>query len=139
MESAQALLALRAAAGRIGADSGDAGRVLPGDVRWAVDYIHANLAQPITLADLVRESRVANRTFLTHFRAFKGSSPMRYVRDLRLERVREEILSGKTHKVGVVAFRWGFTHLGRFSAEYHARFGEYPSATLAQRRRAGHV
>ncbi len=28
-----------------------------------------------------------------------------------------------------VAFKWGFTHLGRFSQEYKRRYGELPSST----------
>ncbi|MFP5477787.1 MAG: helix-turn-helix domain-containing protein, partial [Gammaproteobacteria bacterium] len=36
---------------------------------------------------------------------------------------------GSTHVAGV-ALRWGFGHLGRFSADYRARFGEYPSETV---------
>ena len=48
-------------------------------------------ASPITLADLVRESGVAGRTLIKHFRDFKGVPPMRYLRDLRLKRVRAEL------------------------------------------------
>jgi AraC-like DNA-binding protein len=32
--------------------------------------------------------------------------------------------------VADAARAWGFSHLGRFSAAYAARFGEYPSETL---------
>jgi len=32
--------------------------------------------------------------------------------------------------VAAVAERWGFAHLGRFSAAYFRRFGEYPKASL---------
>ena len=41
--------------------------IAPRDVRRATDFIHANLAQPITLADLVGVSGVAGRTLLKHF------------------------------------------------------------------------
>lgn len=56
-------------------------------------------------------------------------SPMQYLKDLRLERASAELLGGSTHVAGV-ALRWGFGHLGRFSADYRARFGEYPSETV---------
>jgi transcriptional regulator GlxA family with amidase domain len=104
-------------------------------VARAVDYIHENLGEPITLADLVRESGVAGRTLLKHFHDFKGVSPMRYLRNLRLKRVRDELEDGTGIRVSESALRWGFLHAGRFSIEYRKRFGESPSATLARRRK----
>jgi AraC-like DNA-binding protein len=108
--------------------------IAPRDVGRVVDYMHANLAAPITLADLVRESGVAGRTLLQHFRHFKGVPPMRYLRDLRLRRVRAELESGRATRVSETAMRWGFAHAGRFSVEYRQRFGESPSQTLMRRR-----
>ena len=109
--------------------------IAPRDVRRVTEYIHANLAQPITHADLVGVSGIAGRTLLKHFRDVHGVSPMRYVRNLRMERVRDELAAGSLHSVGAVALSWGFEHAGRFSVEYRGRFGESPSATLARGRR----
>jgi AraC-like DNA-binding protein len=106
--------------------------IAPRDVRRAVDYIQDNLAEPITLGDLVREAGVAGRTLLKHFRDCKGVSPIRYLRNLRLDRVRDELRGGGAARVGDAALRWGFAHAGRFSIEYRKRFGESPSATLAR-------
>lgn len=108
--------------------------IAPRDVRRATDFIHANLAQPITLGDLVSVSGVPGRTLLKHFRDVHGVSPMRYLRNLRMERVREELAAGSPHPVGAVALCWGFEHAGRFSIEYRNRFGENPSVTLARGR-----
>jgi AraC-like DNA-binding protein len=105
--------------------------IAPRDVRRATDYMHANLAQPITLSDLVSVSGVAGRTLLKHFRAVHGLSPMRYLRNLRMERVREELAAGSRDSVGSAALSWGFIHAGRFSIEYRHRFGESPSETLS--------
>jgi AraC-like DNA-binding protein len=108
--------------------------IAPRDVRRALDFIHANLAQPLTLADLVAVSGVPGRTLLTHFRDARGVSPMRYVRDLRMQRARDELASGVDAHVADCALRWGFAHAGRFSIEYRKRFGESPSATVARTR-----
>jgi hypothetical protein len=32
------------------------------------------------------------------------------------------------------AFKWGFTQMGRFAAQYRARFGGYPSETVMRAR-----
>ena len=56
---------------------------------------------------------------------------MEFLRRIRLERVRNELIhatNGAT--VTSAAMRWGFLHLGRFAADYRARFNESPSATL---------
>jgi transcriptional regulator GlxA family with amidase domain len=107
-------------------------RIAPRDVCRVIEYVQRHLGEPIILADLVRESGVAGRTLLKHFHDFKGVSPMRHVRNLRLERVRIELLAGGARTVSEVALNWGFPHLGRFSIEYRRRFGESPSATLAR-------
>lgn len=108
--------------------------IAPRDVRRAIDYIHENLAEPITLADLVAVSGVAGRTLMKHFADFNGVAPMRYIRNLRLQRVRDELATGAADQVTSVALRWGFGHAGRFAIEYRRRFGESPSATLARGR-----
>jgi AraC-like DNA-binding protein len=106
--------------------------VAPRDVRRASEYIREHAAEPITLADLVQASGVAGRTLLQHFRDFYGVSPMRYLRNHRLQRVRDELLSESAGQVSEIASRWGFAHLGRFAAEYRRRFGECPSVTRAR-------
>lgn len=107
------------------------GRVAPRDVRRAADYLRENAAQPVTLGDLVRASGVAGRTLLKHFRDVYGVPPMRFLRNHRLQRVREELLQARGTQVSEIALRWGFGHFGRFAAEYRKRFGESPSQTLA--------
>lgn len=109
--------------------------VRPRDVKRAIDYIHANLDQPIGLADLVAVSGVPARTLYHHFRGFVGTSPLGYVKKARLERVRDDLekLDGSS-SVTEIAGRWGFTHMGRFSAAYRHRFGELPSVTAGRRK-----
>jgi len=109
--------------------------IVPRDVKRALDYIHDHLDEPITLADLVRTSQVAGRTLLKHFRDYKGTSPIRYLRDARLDRVREALARADAEEnVTAIALKWGFSHMGRFSLAYRARFGESPSRMLLRRR-----
>jgi AraC-like DNA-binding protein len=109
--------------------------IIPRDIKRALDYIHDHLDEPIRLADLVRSSDVPGRTLLKHFRDYKGTSPMRYVRDARLDRVREALLRADAEDcVTTIALKWGFSHMGRFSLAYRTRFGESPSRTLLRHR-----
>ena len=63
-----------------------------------------------------------------------GTSPTAYIRHVRLDRARQDLLAAAPGDVLVsdVARRWGFANLGRFSAAYAERFGEYPRDTLAR-------
>jgi AraC-like DNA-binding protein len=103
-------------------------------VKRAIDYIQANAAAPLTLADLVAASGVAGRTLHKHFRLSKGMSPMAYLRGVRLQKAREDLLRDTGQSVTEIAARWGFDHLGRFAADYRKRFGETPSQTQRRRR-----
>jgi len=108
----------------------------PRDLRRALDYMHANLTLPITVADIVAATGIAGRTLFQYFRDFRQTSPMRYLRDVRFELVRDALKAACGDEgVGDIATRCGFSHLGRFASEYKSRFGESPSATVRGRRR----
>jgi AraC-like DNA-binding protein len=110
--------------------------IAPRSVKRAIDYIQAHIEAPITLADLVAVAGVPGRTLFHNFQAFKGASPMRYVRDQRFDRARRELLGAAPDAtVTRIALRWGFAHMGRFAVDYRRRFGESPSDTLAAGRR----
>jgi AraC-like DNA-binding protein len=114
-----------------GALDRDPAPVTPRDVQRAIDYMQGRLDEPITLADIVAASGIPGRTLLKHFRDRHGMSPMRYLRNARLARVREGLVRARpADSVTDVAMTWGFNHLGRFAIEYRARFGESPSETL---------
>ncbi|GAA2094448.1 AraC family transcriptional regulator [Streptomyces albiaxialis] len=105
---------------------------VPRSLRAALAYIEANLAEPLSLDGIAGAAGCSPRTLSLAFRARLGLSPMAYVRNLRLDRIREDILAS-ADPVGTIAYRWGVSHLGRFAGEYRARFAELPSETAARR------
>jgi len=105
------------------------GAVLPRHVRKVQEYLNAHAHEPIRAEQLASMAGVSLRSLYAGFKEFCGVSPMQYLRDLRLERAHADLLSG-SGSVGGVALRWGFGHLGRFSADYRKRFGESPSDSL---------
>ncbi len=104
----------------------------PRSLRTALAFIEANLAERITLGDIAEAAACSPRTISSAFRDRLGLSPLSYVRNLRLDRIRADILAS-TDSVGTIAYRWGVSHLGRFAAEYRGRFAELPSDTAARR------
>lgn len=107
-------------------------KLRPAPVKRAMDAVEERPEYPFTPAGLAAEARVGVRWLQEAFRRYVGMSPMVYVRNVRLTRVRDELRAAEPGELGVseVAHRWGFSHLGRFAEQYHARFGELPSQTL---------
>lgn len=109
------------------------GQIAPASVRRAEAYIHAHAADPISLSDIAVAAGVPARTLLDSFKHFRQTSPIRYLKDVRLDNARERLRQRGADTVAQVALDAGFAHLGRFAADYSKRFGELPSDT--QRRR----
>lgn len=114
--------------------TGRVSRVAPRHVRLVEQYIEAHAGEPVSLEDLVRVSGVSGRALFDGFRRFRETSPMAFLRDVRLHRARDALLDacpGET--VSAIAARWGFFEFGRFAGQYRSRFGESPSETLRRR------
>lgn len=107
-------------------------RATPRVVRTAMDFIEAEAASPLTVSLLASQSHVSVRTLQDGFRRHLGTTPMKYLRDVRLRHVHEELLHSdpSVTTVTAVAHRWGFGNVGRFAAVYTARYGERPADTL---------
>jgi AraC-like DNA-binding protein len=106
---------------------------MPPHVAAAVAVLDAAPERPLTAEMLAREVNVSARLLQAGFREHLGVSPMQYLRNERLRRVHEDLTQSDPARrptVAEVAYRWGFTHLGRFARDYHSRYGEYPSQTL---------
>lgn len=104
-------------------------------LRQLEDFVQAHLDQPITVTDLARAVNSSVRRVQQLFARERGTTPLAYIRDKRMERVRHELLHpGPETRVSQTAERWGFEHAGRFASAYLKAFGEHPGATLARSR-----
>jgi AraC-like DNA-binding protein len=103
-----------------------------GRVRAAVEYMHAVAHTPITTTDVAEHVGLSVRGLQQAFQRQIGVAPNAMLRGIRLDRVRDELRAASPLEttVATVAVQWGFAHLGRFSAAYARRFGEYPRDTL---------
>lgn len=103
-------------------------RANPREIRMALDYIHANLSETITLSDIARSARMNVRTLQKGFQRIYGQTPMQVLRNARLDTTRYHLLARQSApSVSEAAYSCGFSHLGRFSHYYKQRFGQLPS------------
>ena len=110
---------------------------LPADLVRALDWLRAHLSESIQLELLAQISGARPRTLETHFKMFLGTTPLGWVRQMRLAQARQELLHGGPQAtVTKVALANGFSQLGRFSGQYRKAFGELPSATIQRKRNA---
>jgi AraC-like DNA-binding protein len=110
----------------------DGPSVAPHFVRRVERLIDESAHEPLTIGDLAEHAGVSTRSLFAGFRKYRNTTPMQYLKDVRLKRVREELLKAGSEATTVtaVAMRWGFSHLGHFTSDYKRCFGESPSTTL---------
>ncbi|MFT4265135.1 MAG: helix-turn-helix domain-containing protein [Nocardioides sp.] len=97
----------------------------------AVAFIETHPDQPLSLADIARAAYVTPRALQIAFRTHLRTTPMGYLRRVRLDHARRTLLDASPGSVTVtaVAARWGFSP-SRFSQLYRAAYGEPPHRTL---------
>ena len=112
----------------------DVQSIAPSYIKRVEQYIEEHAHEPITVTDMAEYAGVSTRTLFVNFRRFRNTSPMNYLKEIRLRRVREDLQRADPIKGAVtnIAYRWGFSHLGHFTTDYKRRFGETPSETLGR-------
>lgn len=106
----------------------------PRHLQRAIDFIHANAAEPLTVTEIAQAACVSIRALEEGFRRHLNTTPVVYLRDIRLDQVRKQMLAlaaaGQLASISDIAYQFGFTHLGRFAAYYKQRFGVSPSCAI---------
>jgi AraC-like DNA-binding protein len=106
------------------------------DLEPLLEQIRAHIGGRVTLADMEEWSGRSARTIQLAFQTRFGVGPMQWLRDQRLDLVRDRLLvapPGAT--IADIAKACGIHRPATLIPEYTNRFGERPSETLARRRR----
>jgi AraC-like DNA-binding protein len=115
--------------------TGETQLISPRAIRTAVEIIEDDASLPLTVSSIAARCHVSVRSLQQDFRRYMGTSPMAYLREVRLRRAHQSLLESdpSVTSVASVAYHWGFTNLGRFAAAHTARYDEPPAATLRRR------
>ena len=108
-------------------------QVPPATVRRAVAFIEAHAGRPVTVAEVAAAAGVTARGLQYAFRYHYHTTPMGYLRRVRLERAHRQLqvtdpAAGVT--VAAIARRWGWANPAQFAAAYRKQFGVPPGHTL---------
>ncbi|BDY05008.1 helix-turn-helix domain-containing protein [Ferrimonas sp. YFM] len=97
--------------------------------RRVMAYLEEYARELPDMARLCQIAGMSERSLEYGFRDSIGVSPNHYLKLVRLNGARGELLTGQG-SVAAIAMNWGFLELGRFAGEYRRHFGELPSQTL---------
>ncbi len=113
---------------------------VPRNVRRCEEFIELHAADAISIADMTAVSGASERMLFQDFHDHRATSPMAFLKSVRLERAHADLVSanGGERTVSEVANAWRFAHAGQFARDYRGRFGRNPSVTLRGARDLGY-
>ncbi len=102
----------------------------PSRFKQVIEYIHDNLAQTLSLADLANIANLSPSRFAYRFRQETGLSPHQYLIHARIEQATHLLRAGGEISVGEIAHRVGFTDQSHFTRHFKRIVGVTPKAVL---------
>lgn len=110
----------------------------PSYLARAEAYLLDHMVDPVSITDTARAAGVSTSALKLAFGKYHGMPPLAWLKTKRLDRAFEDLSKPQTisESVTEVGLKWGFFHLGRFSKDYAARFGESPRHTKQRARAA---
>ena len=102
-------------------------------VKRVLDYVHNEPSEEITAVRMCQLADCSQRWLEHSFKKRFGITPKKYVKYLRLSRLRHDLLHpAQTEGPTVIelASAYGFWHRGQLASDYRKVYGELPSETL---------
>ncbi len=101
----------------------------------AIHFIQENAARGITVADVMAFQQTSRVTFERHFLATVGCSPGEYIRQIKLEKAKELLVSSN-QPIDAVGKACGFESPAKFSSFFKRAAGVSPAAFRRQKQDA---
>ena len=97
-------------------------------LRRVIEYVEANLAEPVSLTDLAGVAGLTRMHFAAQFRAATGSPPHEYLLRRRIERAQELLLLDDAGSLVNIALTVGFQTQSHFTSVFKRFVGQPPRA-----------
>lgn len=98
---------------------------VPLDIPKLTAFLECNFQRDVYLDELTRLAAMSRSTLIRHFRAALGTTPMEYLRDLRLRHA-AELLLNTMFSIKEISDRSGFPSAAYFFRAFKARYGTSP-------------
>lgn len=105
-----------------------------GKITRSLAWLRAHYGSEISIADLARDAGMSVPSYHVHFKELTGSSPIQYVKAMRLHEARLMIARGKS-TIAEVAALVGYVSPAQFSRDFKRHFGRTASEETAWVRR----
>ena len=104
-----------------------------GQIARVLRRVHQEYNKELDVESLAREANMSVSSFHHNFKAVTSTSPVQYLKSIRLHKARALMLQGD-HNASTAASRVGYSSLSQFSREFKRYFGNSPSNDAAQTR-----
>lgn len=104
-----------------------------GQITRALNRIHSEYAEALDMTTLASEVGMSVSTFHTHFKAVTSSSPLQYLKNIRLHKARMLMVHEGT-TAAVAAREVGYESASQFSREFKRYFGDGPASEASRLR-----
>jgi AraC-like DNA-binding protein len=104
-----------------------------GQIGRVLHRIHTQFAKGLDIDTLAREAGMSVSTFHSHFKAVTASSPLQYIKTIRLHKARLMMVHDGIG-AAEAALQVGYESASQFSREFKRLFGAAPAAAAAQLR-----
>ncbi len=105
-----------------------------GQISRVLHRLHADYARAHDMETLAREAGMSVSTFHAHFKAVTDSSPLQYLKTIRLHKARMLMVHEGVNAAGA-ASKVGYESPSQFSREFKRLFGDGPAAVAAHLRK----
>ena len=103
-------------------------------IAQVVTMIRKQYAEPLTMELLVKKSGMSTSAFYHHFKEITTMSPLKYLKQIRLQQARQLLILGETDAAGA-GYEVGYGSPSQFSREYSRMFGAPPIRDIKRLRR----
>lgn len=102
----------------------------PSRLKQVLEYIHDNLGQNLSLANLANIANLSPSRFTRVFRQETGLSPHQYLIHTRIEQAKHLLRSGSDISIGNIAHQVGFADQSHFTRHFKRIVGVTPKVVL---------